>query len=37
MSIKPYDILVYMQKKWQEILSDKLLPGDVVSAGRTKD
>jgi cation-transporting ATPase 13A1 len=37
MSIKPYDILVYRQKKWQEILSDKLLPGDVVSAGRTKE
>jgi cation-transporting ATPase 13A1 len=37
MSIKPYDILVYRQKKWQEIMSDKLLPGDVVSVGRTKE
>ncbi|KAF1952385.1 cation-transporting ATPase 4 [Byssothecium circinans] len=37
MSIKPYDLLVYRQKKWQEIMSDKLLPGDVVSVGRTKD
>ncbi|KAH7071845.1 hypothetical protein BKA63DRAFT_58608 [Paraphoma chrysanthemicola] len=37
MSIKPYDILVYRQKKWQEIVSDKLLPGDVVSACRTKE
>ena len=37
MSIKPYDILVYRQNKWQEILSDKLLPGDVVSVGRTKE
>ncbi|KAI4910053.1 hypothetical protein J4E90_007483 [Alternaria incomplexa] len=37
MSIKPYEILVYRQKKWQEIMSDKLLPGDVVSAGRTKE
>jgi cation-transporting ATPase 13A1 len=37
MSIKPYDILVYRQKKWQEVLSDKLLPGDVVSACRTKE
>ncbi|KAF2848733.1 cation-transporting ATPase 4 [Plenodomus tracheiphilus IPT5] len=37
MSIKPYEILVYRQKMWQEIMSDKLLPGDVVSAGRTKE
>jgi len=37
MSIKPYEILVYRQKKWQEIMSDKLLPGDVVSACRTKE
>ena len=37
MSIKPYEILVYRQKKWQEIMSDKLIPGDVVSAGRTKE
>jgi cation-transporting ATPase 13A1 len=37
MSIKPYDLLVYRQKKWQEIMSDKLLPGDVVSVGRTKE
>lgn len=37
MSIKPYELLVYRQKKWQEIMSDKLLPGDVVSVGRTKE
>ncbi|CAN9173138.1 unnamed protein product [Alternaria alternata] len=37
MSIKPYEIYVYRQKKWQEVMSDKLLPGDVVSAGRTKE
>ncbi|KAJ5041952.1 hypothetical protein J3E74DRAFT_426894 [Bipolaris maydis] len=37
MSIKPYEILVYRQKQWQEIMSDKLLPGDVVSVGRTKE
>src|SRR3954449_11013179 len=35
MSIKPYDLLVYRQKKWQEIQSDKLLPGDLASVGRT--
>ena len=37
MSIKPYNLLVYRQNKWQEIQSDKLLPGDLVSVGRTKD
>jgi cation-transporting ATPase 13A1 len=37
MSIKPYDLLVYREKKWTEIQSDKLLPGDVVSVGRTKE
>lgn len=37
MSIKPYDILVYRQNKWQETQSDKLLPGDVVSVERTKE
>ena len=37
MSIKPYEILAYREKKWQEITSDKLLPGDLVSVGRTKE
>jgi manganese-transporting P-type ATPase len=37
MSIKPYDIWVYREKKWTEIKSDKLLPGDLVSVGRTKE
>jgi manganese-transporting P-type ATPase len=37
MSIKPYDIYVYREKKWVEITSDKLLPGDLVSVGRTKE
>jgi manganese-transporting P-type ATPase len=37
MSIKPYDVLVYRQNKWQEIQSDKLLPGDLVSVGRTRE
>ncbi|KAK5045924.1 hypothetical protein LTR84_008710 [Exophiala bonariae] len=37
MSIKPYDIWVYRSKKWIEIKSDKLLPGDLVSVGRTQD
>ncbi|TDZ32315.1 Manganese-transporting ATPase 1 [Colletotrichum spinosum] len=37
MSIQPYDVYVYRMGKWTEILSDKLLPGDLVSVGRTKE
>lgn len=37
MSIKPYDIYVYRQGKWEETQSDKLLPGDLVSVNRTKE
>ncbi|EED19417.1 cation transporting ATPase, putative [Talaromyces stipitatus ATCC 10500] len=37
MSIKPYDIWVFRENKWQEITSDKLLPGDLVSVNRTKE
>ena len=35
MSIKPYDIRVYRLGKWTQIKSDKLLPGDLASVGRT--
>lgn len=37
MSIKPYDIWVFRKKRWEETQSDKLLPGDLVSVGRTKE
>lgn len=37
MGIKPYDIWVHRSDGWEEIQSDKLLPGDLVSLGRTKD
>lgn len=37
MSIKPYDIWVHRNKGWEEVQSDKLLPGDLVSVGRTKE
>jgi len=37
MSIKPYDIWVYRSSKWEQIKSDKLLPGDLVSANRTQE
>jgi cation-transporting ATPase 13A1 len=37
MSIKPYDMWVYREKRWTELRSDELLPGDLVSVGRTKE
>ena len=37
MSIKPYDIWVYRENTWVQLTSDKLLPGDLVSVGRTKE
>ncbi|KAH8678586.1 hypothetical protein BGZ60DRAFT_401385 [Tricladium varicosporioides] len=37
MSIKPYDIYVFRLNQWVETQSDKLLPGDLVSVGRTKE
>ena len=37
MSIKPYEVYVYRERKWVEVLSDALLPGDLVSVGRTKE
>lgn len=37
MSIQPYEIWVYRLNTWVQITSDKLLPGDLVSVGRTKE
>ncbi|KAH8694989.1 putative cation transporting ATPase [Talaromyces proteolyticus] len=37
MNIKPYDVWVFRENKWQEVTSDKLLPGDLVSVNRTKE
>ena len=37
MSIKPYEVYVFRENKWREVLSDALLPGDLVSIARTKD
>ena len=37
MSIKPYDIYVYREGKWIEIKSDRLLPGDLASVGRSQE
>jgi manganese-transporting P-type ATPase len=33
MSIKPYNIQTRREGKWIEILTDELLPGDLVSIG----
>jgi manganese-transporting P-type ATPase len=37
MSIAPYTIQVYRDRKWVETETDKLFPGDVVSITRQKD
>lgn len=37
MSIKPYLINVYRSGKWNEVMSDELVPGDLVSILRTKE
>ncbi|GAA5951154.1 hypothetical protein JCM3765_002402 [Sporobolomyces pararoseus] len=37
MSIKPYGIMVRREKKWIEVQTDELLPGDLVSIVRTKE
>ncbi|KAK6542921.1 hypothetical protein TWF694_006859 [Orbilia ellipsospora] len=37
MSIKPYPIFVHRLGSWVEIQSDELLPGDLVSVGRTRE
>ncbi|KAI5451460.1 putative cation-transporting ATPase 1 [Naganishia albida] len=36
MSIQPYPIQVYRDGKWQEVQTDALVPGDLVSITRTK-
>lgn len=35
MGIKPYDIWVFRNKEWISVLTDELLPGDIVSVVRT--
>lgn len=37
MTIKPYALWAYRCGTWIEVMSDKLLPGDLVSVGRTKE
>lgn len=37
MSIQPYNVWVHRTKGWEEVKSDKLLPGDLVSVGRSRE
>ncbi|ORZ16338.1 cation-transporting ATPase [Absidia repens] len=37
MNQKPYPIYVKREKKWIQVQTDELLPGDVISIVRTKD
>ncbi|XP_068689455.1 endoplasmic reticulum transmembrane helix translocase-like [Montipora foliosa] len=37
MGSKPYLIQVYRHKRWRQILSSELLPGDICSIGRSKN
>ncbi|KAK0266807.1 putative cation-transporting ATPase 1 [Friedmanniomyces endolithicus] len=37
MTIKPHEVYVYRENSWTEVMSDALLPGDLVSVGRTKE
>lgn len=37
MGNKPYQIYVYRHKRWGRIRSDELLPGDIVSVGRSPE
>lgn len=35
MGNKPYNINVYRSKRWRQVMSDQLLPGDIVSLTRS--
>ncbi|MCL4132490.1 UNVERIFIED_CONTAM: hypothetical protein GTU68_030593, partial [Idotea baltica] len=37
MGTKPYTIQVYRSNRWRAMLSDQLLPGDIVSIGRSQN
>uniref|UniRef100_T1J7Q5 Cation-transporting ATPase n=1 Tax=Strigamia maritima TaxID=126957 RepID=T1J7Q5_STRMM len=37
MGNRPYLILVYRLRRWRPIMSDQLIPGDIVSIGRSQN
>lgn len=37
MGIKPYPIYVHRDSKWEQLQTDELLPGDIVSVTRTSE
>lgn len=36
MGTKPYNILVYRSRRWRALLTDQLLPGDIISITRSQ-
>ncbi|KAF5300333.1 hypothetical protein FQA39_LY11190 [Lamprigera yunnana] len=36
MGTKPYNILVYRNRRWRSLLTDQLIPGDIVSITRSQ-
>jgi cation-transporting ATPase 13A1 len=37
MGNKPYKIQVYRSRRWRPIMSNEVLPGDIVAVGRSQN